>query len=333
MTNNKKLFYIYTIMPVLALLVFILSVKTGTKDISLIEAIKALLGQGDNITLTVIRQIRVPRIIMAMTAGAGLAASGCVFQGILKNPLADPFTLGLSGGAAFGASAGFIFGLASISWILIPFSAFAGAVLAVGAVYILSSKKRFDSGSMILSGVIISYIFSSAVMLLFSLSNSHQVYSAFIWLMGNLSVFDERLLPVVCIIVVAGTAILCLSGNIINTLTLGSQKAGTLGINIEKTVKIIFLLTSLITAACVSCCGVIGFVGLMIPHIMRKIVGGNHSLLIPASAFAGCIFLPLCDTLSRTLFSPVEIPVGVITSIIGGLFFIFLMLKNNGKNI
>lgn len=316
-------------MPALAVLVFIFSLKTGTKDITFIETFKALFGNGEESVLTVIRQIRAPRVIMAMTAGAGLAASGCVFQGILKNPLADPFTLGISGGAAFGASAGFVFGLASISWLLIPFSALVGAMLAVLAVYLLSLRRRFDSNSMILSGVIISYIFSSAVMLLFALSKTNQIYSAFIWLMGNISAFDERILPVVVTIVLAGTIILCLAGNIINAVTLGGQKANTLGINMEKSVKIIFVLTSLITAACVSCCGVIGFVGLMMPHIMRKIVGGNHSVLIPASALAGCIFLPLCDTLSRTLFSPVEIPVGVITSIIGGGFFIFLMMRQN----
>ena len=312
-------------MPVLAVLVFIFSLKAGAKYITFFDTIRALFGAGEESVLTIIRQIRLPRVIMAVTAGAGLAASGCVFQGILKNPLADPFTLGISGGAAFGASAGFVFGLAALSWIFIPFSAFAGALIAVLAVYALSMQRGFNSSSMILSGVIISYIFSSMVMLLFSVSKTNHIYSAFIWLMGNMTVFDERLLPAVVTIVVIGTVILCLSGNIINAITLGGQKANTLGINMEKTVKIIFLLTSLITAACVSCCGVIGFVGLMMPHIMRKIVGGNHSVLIPASALAGCIFLPLCDTLSRTLFAPVEIPVGVITSIIGGVFFIFLM--------
>ncbi|MDR1195726.1 MAG: iron ABC transporter permease [Endomicrobium sp.] len=331
MASKKIKILIFFVMPALAVLVFIFSLKTGTKDISFFDTFKALFGYGEESVLTIIRQIRLPRIIMAMTAGAGLAASGCVFQGILKNPLADPFTLGISGGAVFGASAGFVFGLASLSWILIPFSALAGAILAVLAVYILSMRGKFNSKSMILSGVIISYIFSSAVMLVFSLSKTNQFYSAFVWLMGNLSAFDERLLPVVIIIVLAGTAILCLTGNIINAITLGGQKASTLGIDTEKTVKIIFLLTSLITASCVSCCGVIGFVGLMMPHIMRKIAGGNHSLLIPASALAGCIFLPLCDTLSRILFAPVEIPVGVITSIAGGIFFIVLMMKRDGE--
>ncbi len=326
MGNSKKT-YIYIIMCAFIVPVFFFSLATGSNEIAFLEAIKALFGESDENTMMIINQIRLPRVIMSMVIGAGLAASGCVFQGILKNPLADPFTLGISGGAAFGAAAGFVFGLAAISWLFVPFCAFLGSMVSVAAVYVLSSKKRFDSNSMILSGVIISYVFSSAVMLLFSLSSSHQMQAAFVWLMGNFSTFDERLLPLVAFIVIAGTLALSFCGNIINVIALGGEKSKTLGINVEKTVKILFLTASFVTAASVSICGVIGFVGLMMPHIMRKIVGGNHSTLIPVSALAGAIFMPVCDTLSRTLFSPVTIPVGVITSIVGGIFFIFLLLK------
>jgi iron complex transport system permease protein len=180
---------------------------------------------------------------------------------------------------------------------------------------------------MILSGVVISYIFSSAVMLLYSLSSSHQIQAAFMWLMGDLSMIDDRLLAPVSIAIVAAIVVLCAAGNIINVLVLGGEKSETLGIDTEKTVKIIFLTASLIAALCVSMCGVIGFVGLMTPHIMRKIAGANHAVLVPASVLAGAAFLPLCDALSRTLFAPVMIPVGVITGIAGGIFFIFLLLK------
>lgn len=333
MINRKTKTSVFIIMPVLAAAVFVFSLRTGAKSISFYDALNALLGNGPQEIITVVRKIRFLRVIMAMTVGAGLAASGCVFQGILKNPLADPFTLGISGGAAFGASAGFVSGLASVSWLFIPFCALAGAVLSVLAVYFLSMRRSFNPDSMILSGVVISYVFSSAVMLLFAFSKSSHIHSAFVWLMGNISSFDERLLLPVIITVISAISVLCLSGNIINALMLGKQKAGSLGIDMEKTVKFVFLAASLITAACVSCCGVIGFVGLMMPHIMRKIVGGDHAVLIPASAMAGCIFLPLCDALSRNLFSPVEIPVGVITSILGGLFFVFLMRKKGSGGI
>lgn len=321
-------------MPLILLAVIIFSLSIGSSnDISFIETLNALLGDGDDNSIMIIRHIRLPRIIMALIAGAALGASGCVFQGILKNPLADPFTLGISGGAAFGTTIAFVFGLAAASWIFLPLFAFFGALLAVSIVYLLSAGKRFDSNSMILSGVIISYVFSSAVMLLFALSSSHQMQAAFVWLMGNFSTFDERLVPSVTAIVFLGSLFLCLSGNIINVIALGGDKAKTLGIDIEKNTKIIFLTASLITAATVSVCGIIGFVGLMMPHIMRKIVGGNHIYLIPASALAGAAFLPLCDALSRTLFAPVTIPVGVITSIIGGAFFVFLLLRSGRETL
>jgi len=328
--KNKKTF-IFILLPLLLAAAVLFSAVTGSKGVGFFDAVKALFGIGDENTLMLIRHLRLPRIMVAVIAGGGLAASGCAFQGILKNPLADPFTLGISGGAAFGAAAGFVSGLSAVSWLFIPFCAFLGALISVSAVYILSSQKRFDSNSMILSGVVISYVFSSAVMLLFALSSANQLQAAFIWLMGNLSTFDERLLPAVSAVIVIGTAVLCFSGNIINAVALVGDKSRTLGIDIEKSVKVIFLTASLITAAAVSICGVIGFVGLMIPHIMRRIVGGNNALLIPASAFAGAIFLPLCDMFSRSLFSPIEIPVGVITSIVGGSFFVFLLLKSDSR--
>ncbi|WP_052570119.1 FecCD family ABC transporter permease [Endomicrobium proavitum] len=316
--RNKKNICIFISLTVVLIAVFLFSLFGGVSFF-----------YPDADTLLIIRQIRLPRVLMAIVTGAALAASGCVFQGILRNPLADPFTLGISGGAAFGASCGFVFGLTFLGWFFIPLCAFAGALLSVSIVYFLNSGKRFNSNSMILSGVIISYIFSSAVMLVYVLSSAQQIQNAFMWLMGSFSNFDERLLPFVFIVIILGTAILCLSGNIINAVALGGDKSETLGIDTQKTIKIIFLTASLITACAVSVCGVIGFVGLMMPHIMRKIIGSNHALLIPVSALAGAVFLPLCDSLARMLFAPVIIPVGVVTSIIGGIFFIFLFIKSN----
>jgi len=329
MKNN--LFFKFSIIFVLFVISFVFSMISGVGDISISMIFKSLFTNIDDNTHIIINQIRFPRFLLAVVAGAGLSASGCVFQGILRNPLADPFTLGISGGSAFGASVAFIFGLTAISWIFLPLAAFAGALIAIFFVYILNIKKGFDSSSMILSGVVASYIFSSGVMLIFAISSSDKLFSAFMWLMGNLSSFDERLLTPVSIAIVLGIIILCFFGNVINVITLGEQKASSLGINTARTVKYIFLLSSLITASAVSCCGVIGFVGLMMPHIMRRFVGNDHRVLIPASALAGAIFLPICDTLSRLMFSPVELPVGVITSIVGGIFFIILLIKPGRK--
>ena len=327
MRNSLK----FILLLIILVITFIVAMISGISDISVIEMLKSLFSTGDSNTYTIINQIRFPRVVLAIVAGAGLACSGCVFQGVLRNPLADPFTLGISGGAAFGASIGFAFGITKLSWIFLPLLGFGGAILSVCLVYILNMKKEFDSNSMILSGVVASYIFSSAVMLVFSISSSDQLYSAFMWLMGNLAFFDERLLPMVIILVVLGVIILCCLGNVINIISLGNEKSNSLGINTSRTVKYIFLLSSLITACIVSCCGVIGFVGLMIPHITRKFVGNNNKILMPFSAVVGSIFLLICDTVSRTVVAPVEIPIGVITSIVGGLFFVFLLLKKSGK--
>jgi iron complex transport system permease protein len=321
----------FGLLLIILVITFIIAMISGISDISVTEMLKSLFSTGDGNTYTIINQIRLPRVILAVVAGAGLACSGCVFQGVLRNPLADPFTLGISGGAAFGASIGFAFGITKLSWIFLPLLGFLGALLSVGLVYILNMKKEFDSNTMILSGVVASYIFSSAVMLVFSISSSDQLYSAFMWLMGNLAFFDERLLPMVIILVMAGVVILCCLGNVINIISLGNEKSNSLGINTARTVKYIFLLSSLITACIVSCCGVIGFVGLMIPHITRKFVGNNNKVLMPFSAVVGAIFLLICDTVSRTVIAPVEIPIGVITSIIGGVFFVFLLLRKAGK--
>ena len=325
--TNKKFLFVYILMPASVLVVFLFSLVIGSNGISFVDAVKALFGGADSNVTIIIKQIRFPRIIMACVSGAGLAVSGCVFQAVLRNPLADPLTLGISSGAAFGAAVAFVSGLATVTSFFIPFCTFAGMMISVLVVYLLSMQKRFDSNAMILSGVVVSYVFSSAVMLMFALSPANNVQVAFVWLMGNFSTFDERLLPFVTAIVLTGIIILSLAGNIINAVSLDREKSKTFGMDIEKIIKFLFLTASFVTAATVSTCGVIGFVGLMIPHTMRKIIGTNNVILIPASAFAGAVLLPLCDTLSRILFSPILIPVGIITSIIGGFFFICLLLK------
>ncbi|MDR0398471.1 MAG: iron ABC transporter permease [Endomicrobium sp.] len=330
---NRRMIFIYVLMPILLFLVFFFSLTYGLSDISLIDALSALFNVGDENIITIIRSIRLKRIIMVCVTGAVLGGSGCVFQAILKNPLADPFTLGISGGAALGASIAFISGFASVASFFTPLFAFFGATLSVFTVYIFGFKGKFDSNIMILSGVIVSYTFSSVVMLMFALSQSTGVQQSFMWLTGNFSTFDERLMPFVVTIGVVGLVILSLSGNIIDVISLGREKSETLGNNIEKNIKIIFLITSLLIASVVSVCGIIGFVGLMIPHIMRNFVGTRSMLLIPASVFGGALFLLLCDTLSKIVFAPVVIPSGVITSVLGGVFFVFLLLRAKKSSI
>jgi iron complex transport system permease protein len=315
-------------MFILLTLISSFALLSGSIDISFSDALNGLFKNADDNVTIVIKYIRLPRIIMACITGAGLAVSGCVFQAILKNPLADPFTLGVSGGAAFGAAMAFISGLSAMASFFVPLCAFIGAISSTLIVnYLFNLAKKFDSNAMILSGIVASYMFSSAVMLMFSLSATSSTHAALTWLMGSFSVFDERMLLIILTVVITGIIILSLFGNIINTITLGRDKSKTLGINIKKNVKFLFFTASIIAAATVSACGIIGFVGLVIPHIMRKIIGANNTILIPASALAGANFLLFCDTLSRILFLPLTIPVGIITSIVGSFFFVWLLLN------
>jgi iron complex transport system permease protein len=276
----------------------------------------------------IILQVRLPRTIMACITGAALAVSGCVFQAILKNPLADPFTLGISSGAALGVVIAFVFGFASLTSFFIPVFAFLGAMISVLIVYIISIYKKFNSNSMILSGVVVSYIFSSLIMLMFALSPSKNIQASFVWLVGNFNMFNEKVLSFAVIVVLVGIVFLSLSGNIINVMSLGIEKAKTIGVDVERNVKFLFILASFITSVTVSVGGVIGFVGLMVPHIMRKILGANNIILVPMSGLFGAIFLLFCDILSRVLFNSILIPVGVLTNIIGGVFFSILLFKS-----
>ncbi|MDR1400947.1 MAG: iron ABC transporter permease [Endomicrobium sp.] len=322
-------------MLILLIIVFLFSLVYGLNEVSFIKVLKALLGNvstGDTVVM-IIKQVRLPRTIMACIVGAGLSVSGCVFQAILKNPLADPFTLGISGGAALGVAIAFVFGFQSVTNFFVPFCAFIGMAISVIVVYLVSIRRRFSSKTMILSGVVVSYIFSSAVMLLFALSPSNSVQTAFMWLIGDFSNFDERLLPFITVVILASIIILSLFGNVINAVCFSDEKSKTFGIHIAKNITFLFFTASIITAATVSACGIIGFIGLMIPHAMRKIVGMNNVFLIPVSAFSGAFFLPLCDSLSRILFSPVSIPIGIITNMIGGFFFVCLLLKSDGTYI
>ncbi|MDR0977446.1 MAG: iron ABC transporter permease [Endomicrobium sp.] len=327
MRLNKRLLFIYVLMFVLLFLVFLFSLAYNLNEMSFFNALNALFNSKDENIRIIIEVIRFKKIMMICIAGAVLGGSGSVFQAILKNPLADPFTLGISGGAALGASIAFMSGLASTMSFFTPLFAFTGAALSIFTVYLFGLKGGFNSNIMILSGVVVSYIFSSAVMFIFALSQSAGVQQSFIWLMGDFSTFDERLMPFVAVTAGTGLSILSLSGNIIDAISLGREKSESLGNNTERNVRIIFLITSLIVASVVSVCGVVSFVGLMIPHIMRRFVGARAVFLIPASILGGALFLLLCSTLSEILFSPVVIPAGIITSILGGFFFIFLLLK------
>ena len=307
------------------------AVLFGGSDIDPRSALRILTRhESASVEASIIWKIRLPRIFLGLIVGSGLAAAGAALQGMLRNPLADPYTLGVSGGAALGATLAIVIGL-SVVWL--PVFAFTGALICIYTVYAVASRRKFSVTTIVLCGVILSFLFSSLTMLVLALARSRKAYEALLWLMGDLGSCDEKLLALVGVLTVVGIGISAFYGKHLNILTLGEEKAMYLGVNAERVKKILFAVTSIITGACVASCGIIGFVGLIVPHVMRFIGGPDHRFLIPASALAGGAFLVLCDTVARTALSPFELPVGVITGIIGGLFFMGYILSSKRTEI
>ncbi|MCX5782580.1 MAG: iron ABC transporter permease [Elusimicrobia bacterium] len=321
--------FILALFVILLLIILAVSLMFGGSMISPREVLEGLINPGSTNTFSaIIWKIRLPRIWLAVLVGAGLAVSGCVFQGMLRNPLADPYTLGISGGAALGATLSIVTGAAALTVFSMPLFAFIGAAGCFAAVYALASTKDFSNHSLILTGVIMGFVCSSAVLALIAVVNPDKIHSSIIWLTGDLSSPDSGLLKMATAILVLCMAVLAAFSRELNALTLGEEKAYNLGVEAERTKKVIFIIASIITGTCVSMSGIIGFVGLVIPHFVRKITGPDHRFLIPGSALCGAAFLPLCDTVARTIIAPVELPVGVITGIAGGLFFLLFIINS-----
>ncbi len=270
-----------------------------------------------------ILQLRLARILMAVLAGGGLTVAGLALQAVLRNPLAEPYLLGTSSGAGLGAVAGLLLG------IFPPLTSFVGAVVSLWIVYRLAEKGGgVSTQSMILSGVVVSMALSAVIVFLVSISSLETLRGVLWWLWGSLEVYDLRLLAFVGGAVLLGVPSIFFLSRELNAISLGEEEAIHLGVDAEKIKKFIFLITALMTAALICACGIIGFVGLIVPHAMRSLVGPDHKALIPLSALAGAAFLTACDVLSRTVMAPYEVPIGVITAAVGAPLFLFLMRRS-----
>lgn len=310
-------------------LTVVVAVGVGAVNISFKEFIDVLLLGKETENSDILMQIRLPRVLMCLIIGAGLAAVGGVMQGIFKNPLVDSYTLGMSSGAALGAVisivTGVSFSIAGISTTGV--FAFIGAVATLILVYSLAYKKhKISINSLLLAGVAVSYFLSSVIAFMMLLSHDNIQHIVF-WTMGSLSLTSWNKVAISYITIIPGILALMLYARELNILTMGDEAAQYLGIDVEKLKRILLLISCIIVGSVVSVSGTIGFLGLVAPHIIRLIVGSNNKKVIPYSAILGAILLILADTLGRTLIQPVEIPVGVMTSIIGGPFFIFLLRK------
>lgn len=274
----------------------------------------------------VVMDVRLPRILTAALVGAGLAVSGVIYQGILLNPLADPYTLGISSGAAFGASLALLANLSLFSQFSIPLFAFCGAIATLFIVIHLSTfNGQISANTLILSGVIVGAILSAGISFMKYLADE-QVAIIIFWLMGSFvsSTWNSVLLTGCAVLI--GTVIAYFYGRDLNIMSLGSRSSDALGVETAR-VRIILLLTaSFVTAICVAMTGIIGFIGLIVPHLMRFLVGPDNRRLLPVSALAGAILLLLADTVTRAVL-PVEVPIGVLTALIGGPFFCVIFRK------
>ena len=314
--KNRNSFY--AVMLAVLAVTCIISVFVGAVDVP----------AGRVFESSIIR-LRVARILLAVVAGAGLSVAGVIFQALLRNPLAEPYVLGVSSGAGLGAALAIVLGLSAWGLWTLPGMAFAGALATILLVYALARTPggAVPVHTLLLSGVIVSAVLGSLLMFLVSNSRSEEVHNVVWWLLGNLQIFDWALLRVAGAVVAAGLFFTMLFARDLNLMTLGERPAAHLGLHPERTKKLFFLVASLMTGATVAACGLIGFVGLIVPHSVRLAIGPDHRRLVPTCALAGAAFLVLADSLARTVIAPLEIPIGVVTAFLGGPFFLFLLRR------
>jgi len=271
-------------------------------------------------------RLRIFRIVAALVVGAALSSAGIVLQALLKNPLAEPYVLGVSSGSALGAALAIVAGLAATGAFVLPAIAFVSGAMTLALVYMLSRSGGTPSiYGLIISGVIVSSVCSSILMFIIAVTPIEGIHNILWWMLGNLQVTSYPLLRSVVVIIVIGIAVIWLMSPELNALTLGQEMAHYVGIRTSIAIVIGLAFATLITAAAVAMAGLIGFIGLIVPHVVRSLVGPDHRRLIPAAALAGGIFLALCDVLARTIMAPMEIPVGIVTALLGGPFFLIIL--------
>lgn len=308
---------------VIAFLSAVIGLWAGPIKMSLSDVLSTIFSSDTTKTYyQIIWEIRLPRVLFALAVGGGLSIAGAVFQAILMNPLAEPYILGISSGGTFGAVLSFVIGASLVGTQLFSF---AGAFLVMILVFVLG--KRFgelEPNVLLLTGVMIGAFFSAAILLLMMLLND-SLRTAVFWLIGNLSIAPKENLVFVLPVTLIVSFILTMNSNKYNLLSLGTDTAKQLGVNTVAIKNITYVITSIMIGALVSVSGIIGFVGLLIPHVCRLIFGTDNRVVLPASFFIGAAYLTLADTLARTLVAPSELPVGAITALIGAPVFVYLL--------
>lgn len=290
----------------------------------------AALGDPSSLDYEILLRARLPRVLFAALAGGALASSGLVFQALLRNPLASPFTLGVSGGGSLGAVIAILLGW-EVSWMglsLLPVASFAGAAAVVVIVYGLSrAGTGLSPLTLLLAGVVINYLCAALILLLHFFSDFTQSFRMMRWMMGGLDVYDYGVILSVSPLLAVGTVVLLSRSGSLDALSGGREWAASRGIDVTRALTLLYFGASLMTGAVVAYSGPIGFVGLIVPHTLRLVLGPDHRRLLPASLLLGGAFVVVCDTVARTVLAPTEIPVGIFTALLGGPFFLWLLMS------
>lgn len=307
----------------------IASLMVGASEISPGDVLEVLAGGGEATARTIVLELRLPRTMLALIVGGALALAGAVFQALLRNPLAEPYILGVSGGAAIGAVTAMVFlGAAATAWTL-PAAAFAGAVVSIALVFRIASGvgRTLDPRVLLLAGVMVGAFFNAAILLLLTTSDTETFRSAIFWMMGSLSTATWPSVSLLFTYFLPSSALLLLLARPLNLLAVGEETALYLGIRVERVKRTAYVLASLLVGASVAVAGVIGFIGLVMPHALRMLWGADHRLLLPGSVLAGGAFLLAADTVARTIAAPAELPVGVVTALVGVPIFVALLTR------
>lgn len=329
----RRILTVCTILSIFLLCTMILGLSTGSSGGDIGNGIKMVFSfftddsSQDEMMQTIIWQIRFPRVLLAALVGATLSLGGLVFQALLRNPLAEPYILGISGGSAIGAILGIIIGLSRFPGV--AGTAFVGSMGTLALVLVMASGQTvLKKDSLLLSGVMVNAFCSAVIMFLISLTQDSRIHNILFWLMGDLSLADmNQVMILAATVLPCFLLIYCLS-NSMNLMLMGKEMARSMGVNIKAVTIILLVTTSFMISSTVSQSGLIGFVGLVMPHMLRLLLGPDHRVMVPACIVGGAGFMVTCDLLARTLPEQGEIPIGVITAIIGAPLFIFLLKRS-----
>ncbi|MEA1968406.1 MAG: iron ABC transporter permease [Thermodesulfobacteriota bacterium] len=324
-----KIIGVVVILSVVLVVVIFFGLAVGSTSSRGFKTLFDMLFSSDNtdpVLSTIIWRIRLPRVLMALMAGAVLSTGGLVFQALLRNPLAEPYILGISGGSAIGAIIGIILGLSRFPGVGI--TAFIGSMITLLLVVLMSSgRASLKKDSMLLSGVVVNAFCSAIIMFLISLTQNNKIHSIMFWLMGDLSSSSLLEAGILALCVIPCFAVIFFLSHSMNLLLMGKEMAHSMGVNIQAVTWSLLIISSFMVSAAVCQCGLMGFVGLVVPHIFRLALGPDHRVLVPACILGGGAYMVICDLLARWIPNQGEMPVGVITAMIGAPLFIMLLKK------